>query len=615
MSTTQYAFGIDLGTTNSCIAVRTALQPAQVIPLADGEKTLPSCVMYKNGEVIVGRRAYDHRADVDHVVYSSKRDIGSDKTYTVYANGDDKPPVQVTPVDVACEILKRLKHDAELLYGDGFIKDVTITVPAYFTLERRAATLEAAKRAGLNVISLINEPTAAALAYGGGTPEGEKILIYDLGGGTFDATLLNMVDKTDCQTSKSDSNDIMSDLFGDVEQSEESKHSATVIASAGNPRLGGDDIDEEVYRLAVRDLNSSLAGDIDVDTLISNETREEVILHIEHCKKTGSFTTLNCPLIVTFPGEDKARTVDLHITHEHFSKAFRKVSTDTQHIVNECLVGQNLDDIHKIILIGGSTKLQYIRDVINKEYGFSSRVISTELNPDEAVALGAAVNSAILIGNIKMTITDVLQQSIGIECVSKVGDQLFNGRFTKILMKNAPLPASATFALETSEPMQEIATVPIFQGEDAIAANNTPIGIISAKLNPTEDTQSALITLTVTPSGVLKAVLTSNADKVHIELENVLRPAANKTGANRMLNKYKALIERYVQNKELYKECKQTLAELEHGNITFSVFKKRIDTLTAADRKAVVEDIAKKSVVTKFAENTSEFEEDSEDSD
>ena len=161
-------------------------------------------------------------------------------------------------------------------------------------------------------------------------------------------------------------------------------------------------------------------------------------------------------MIVTFPGEDKARTVDLHITHEHFSKAFRKVYTDTQHIVNECLVGQNLDDIHKIILIGGSTKLQYIRDVINKEYGFSSRVISTELNPDEAVALGAAVNSAILIGNIKMTITDVLQQSIGIECVSKVGDQLFNGRFTKILMKNAPLPASATFALETSEPMQEI---------------------------------------------------------------------------------------------------------------------------------------------------------------
>ena len=262
----KYAFGIDLGTTNSCIAVKAAGRPAEIIALADGRKTLPSCVMYKDGNVIVGREAYIHRYDTDHVVYSSKRDIGSDKKYTIYANGDDAPPVEITPVDVAYEILKKLKQDAELLYGKDFIKDVTITVPAYFTLERRSATIEAANRAGLNVLALINEPTAAAVAYTEGSSGNERILVYDLGGGTFDVTLLSMTEP--------DAD--LAELFDDEDLSDTV---AKVISSSGGPHLGGDDLDRLVYDLAVK--NAKLPTGEPVAELLTDEQVERVVLAID----------------------------------------------------------------------------------------------------------------------------------------------------------------------------------------------------------------------------------------------------------------------------------------------------------------------------------------------
>lgn len=612
----KYAFGIDLGTTNSCIAVKTADKPASVIPLADGSKTLPSCVMYKDGRVIVGRKAYDHRFDTKHVVYSSKRDIGSDKTYLVYANGDDAPPVAVTPVDVACEILKTLKHDAELLYGEGFIKDVTITVPAYFTLERRAATLKAAELAGLNVLALINEPTAAALAYGGGTPEGEKILVYDLGGGTFDVTLLDMVDGT-----KKQSVQLASFLCDDLADADDvSMHSATVLASAGDPRLGGDDVDYATYKFAVADANVECekilgVSSFDIDKYISDDAREEIILGIERIKKGSTLTSTLFPVKIQPDAKKGPIVANIKVTSDHFRSAMNSVYVRTQRIVSECLIGQNIESISKIILIGGSTKFQMLRDSIYADYGHDTRPISTELNPDEAVALGAAVNSAITLGTVNMKVTDVLQQSIGIECISGFEKHRFGGRYIRILEKNTPLPASATFPLETSQEMQEEATVPIYQGEDSLVANNMHIGTIKAKLKPSSESQTAYITLTVTPSGVLKAELSSHIDKVQVELENVLRPANIAVSSlTRMLNKYKALINHYEDNEELYTKCLEVLSSYEGGKIDFKTFKRNIDDLTHSERITAAQDIAEESKVIHYAEESSEFE-DSEDSD
>lgn len=612
---TKYAFGIDLGTTNSCIAVKTADKPASVITLADGSKTLPSCVMYKDGKIVVGRKAYDHRFDTKHVVYSSKRDIGSDKTYTVYANGDDVAPIEVTPVDVASEILKTLKHDAELLYGEGFIKDVTITVPAYFTLERRAATLQAAEMAGLNVVALINEPTAASLAYGGGTPDGEKILVYDLGGGTFDVTLLDMVDGTKKQSVQLAS--FLSDDLGEINDS--SMHSATVIASAGNPRLGGDDIDYATYKFAIADANcehSVLLGmpSLDIDEYIATDDREEIILGIERIKKGSTLTSTVFPVKIQLDADKPPVVINIKVTSEHYKNAVRSIYVSTQKIVNECLVGQNIEDISKIILIGGSTKLQMLRDMIRADYEHEARPISTELNPDEAVALGAAVNSAIMLGTVNMKVTDVLQQSIGIECISGFEKHQFGGRYVRILEKNTPLPASATFPLETSQEMQEEATVPIYQGEDSIVANNMHIGTIKARLEPSAESQTAYITLTVTPSGVLKAELSSHVDKVKVELENVLRPAnTTMTGLTRMLNKYKALINNYRADETLHTKCLEVLDSYEEGKIDFKTFKHKVDDLTHSERSITAKDIAEESRVIHFAEESSEFDDDDDD--
>lgn len=571
----SYAFGIDLGTTNSCIAVKTKGQPAKVITLADGSNTLPSCVSYIDGKVIVGREAYQHRYDKKHTVYSSKRDIGSDKMYTVYANGDDKPPIKVTPVDVACEILKKLKHDAELLYGDGFIKDVTITVPAYFTMERRQATIEAAEKAGLHVISLINEPTAAAIAYTEGKSANENILVYDLGGGTFDVTLLKML-----EPDKSLSGLFDDDIFNSP--------MAKVVSSAGDPYLGGDDFDHLAYDYAIRSKAEALS--LNPKTFSSQvvpETMERAILAIEQNKKQTTQHSLST--FVDVLSEDTIEHISLPVTVDHYDAALKDIFKRTQTKVKECLVGYNISDIDKFILIGGSTRYQPLRDLVAKVYSMTKLYI--ELNPDEAVALGAAINSSILIGDTNMSVTDVLPQSIGIEVTSVIEGRQLEGRFLKLIPKNTPLPTSVRNVVTTEESMQTQARVPIYQGEDPLAGNNGHVSTMVLELEPSDDIKDIWVTMTIDASGMLHVTLESGSNAISATVENILRPTKKtQSPAEKLALRYRLMLKEF-DDPEIIDQGTEILDLFVEGKAPFAEVRNFFSRIKSTNTKKLSEQI------------------------
>ena len=600
----NYAFGIDLGTTNSCIAVKHGNSPARMITLSEGSKTLPSCVMYKDGKIVVGREAYEHRFDTKHVVYSSKRDIGYDKKYIVYANGDDQPPIEVTPVDVAAEILKKLKVDAEKLYGEGFIKDVTITVPAYFTLERRAATIAAAKQAGLNVVSLINEPTAAALAYTEGKTSAERILVYDLGGGTFDVTLLEMLGN----------NSSVADLFDDETMDTQM---AKVLSSAGDPWLGGDDLDTLVYEAALAELKDDLiekklvTKSANLADLITTESKEKAILLIEQNKKQDNRTSLNIPIHLLIDGKDNIQYLFVH--NKLYTAAAETLFSRTQTIIQSCLEGRDISTVNKLVLIGGSTKLQAIRDLVSSAYKSMQTYI--ELNPDEAVALGAAVNSAIIKGDTDLAVTDVLPQSIGIKITSIVGDQRLEGRYLKLISKNTPLPVTVTSDVTTTEPNQETARIPIFQGEDPIAENNTPVGSVCLELKPVPETQDIQVTMTIDASGILKVKVASESNVTHATIQNILNPVINKKSKiDKLLTRYDITLQHYVDT-EYYDEGHRLLAQARQGKSTFSEVQAYFSSLPPIDNRIEEDDTPPELKTLFFRTDADEPEDDSEEED
>ena len=603
----KYAFGIDLGTTNSCIAVKPAGKPASIIRLADGRNTLPSCVMYRDGKVVVGYEAYKHRYDYKHVVYSSKRDIGSDKVYSVYANGDTEQPIDVTPIDVAAEILKKLKHDAELIYGEGYITEATITVPAYFTPERRAATIAAAQLAGINVLALINEPTSAAIAYTEGKFDPGQILVYDLGGGTFDVTLLEMLQ----------SNSNIDSMFDDDINAADSI--ATVLTSSGNPRLGGDDIDIYTFEEAVLENMQffyeqcpELPRDCDVMALVTPESKEKLILFIEQNKKNTDLDSFTSPLILNINGEEKM--LQITITTEAYLKAFARVYNRSMELVAGCLEGRDISKISKVILIGGSTKLKVLREKMCEDF---EQEVYVALNPDEAVALGAAVNSSILYGETNMSVTDVLPQSIGIECYSELGSVKTGGRFKKLITKDTPIPTSVTTVVRTIAPMQENANVPIYQGEDPLAVNNSYVGCIRLDLKPTEEIQEITVVIIVTASGVLQVKLTSMDSEASVELQNILRPTdSTKSATDKLIARYNNLLEKYRDQADIYNRGQELLQGLQNKQIPFSEIREFFTTITRESREKIHEEVEKTTQFSKaINESRKASSMDMEDSD
>ena len=582
---TKYAFGIDLGTTNSCIAVSMKNAPAQIIKLRTNTNTqvstLPSCVMYTAEGTVVGKEAYEQRYDTSHVVYSSKRDIGSNTVYPICVNNKS---LSITPVDVAAEILRTLKEAAEEFYGE--VKDVTITVPAYFEADARHATIEAATKAGLNVLALINEPTAAALNYATISDKSERVLVYDLGGGTFDVTLLDI--------SRNESDD-MADIFGEAESS---GVYTRVLSTGGNRCLGGDDLDRIVADLAIEHSERAFAEDYPDEGKSLAEyiheypiVYEQLVLKAEKLKK--NLGSSDSSIVDIELGGDEFCPNKLRITFNEslFVEAANQIFSRTVDIINSCFMQAQVSysSVDKVILIGGSTKLQYIRDALTtymEKQGLSASHIFSNINPDEAVALGASINSAIYFGDSEMMVSDVLSQSIGIAEKTMIGDKITNDQYHKLIPRNSSIPHTSTYTT-TVQANQTEARVLVYQGDDPLLENNTHIGTIHLEVPCVDDLQRIDITFIIDASGSLKITAESGGNSISTKLENILRPAAKDTKSQKSNTRLSRFINslRVYASEEDYTTGMDLIERYKQGDSSVSLadIRKFVSTVTEAN--------------------------------
>ncbi|MEG2376925.1 MAG: Hsp70 family protein [Clostridia bacterium] len=518
----KHVFGIDLGTTNSCIAVMRGSESDRLVPqiitFEDGSTTLPSCVWYKptskdkskdEYKVIIGREAYRNRHLTDEVVYSSKRKMGTQEVYTLHGGN-----LIVTPVDVATHILATLKKNAERMYGEGQVTDVVITVPAYFDHNERVDTRTAAEGAGLNVIALINEPTSAALAYSlGKSASNERILVYDFGGGTFDVTLLDFLVE-------------QKDTFGLFEDDSNCEPVANVISSAGHDRLGGDDLDRAVLEASIDVANAEMNAkdkikDFDVRKYITPEMYERLLLAVEQHKKLHPASTIVQTIKVKLGRGEKE--VQLGINAKLFKKALQPIYARTKDMITTC-AGTLLPTVSKLILVGGSTKLCFIREMLHED--FPNLDIYAELNPDEAVALGAAVQASIINGDVNMLVSDVLPHSIGIDCHMDMNGTKLDGRFKKLILKDTDLPTEMSTVVTNIEDDQKEITVAFYQGENARSVENTYLGSVrltDVQLKKSGESDIEL-RVRIDANGILSVGIEAEGKSTTAVLENILVP-------------------------------------------------------------------------------------------
>ncbi|OUT13167.1 molecular chaperone DnaK [Campylobacter concisus] len=444
--------GIDLGTTNSCVSVFERGE-SKVIPNKEGKNTTPSVVAFTDkGEILVGDVAKRQAVtNPEKTIYSIKRIMGLMSNEKNAEEAKSRLPYHVvdrngacaveiagkvyTPQEISAKILIKLKEDAEAYLGEK-VTDAVITVPAYFNDSQRKATKEAGTIAGLNVLRIINEPTAAALAYGLDKKEAEKILVYDLGGGTFDVTVLETGDNI-----------------------------VEVLATGGNAFLGGDDFDNKIIDWLVSEFKNENGIDLKGDIMALQRLKEAA----ENAKKelsSAQETEINLPFITADATGPKHLVKKL--TRAKFEGMIDSLVGETITKINEVIkdAGLSKSDIKEVVMVGGSTRVPLVQEEVKKAFG---KELNKSVNPDEVVAIGAAIQGAVIKGDVKdVLLLDVTPLSLGIETLG--------GVMTKIIEKGTTIPTKKSQVFSTAEDNQSAVTIMVLQGEREFARDNKSLG-------------------------------------------------------------------------------------------------------------------------------------------